>query len=131
MDKKTKAIIVDMVLGAAVAAGVIRLNWAVDGTLWQKLSDGFFVAAVLLLGMGGIRWVNNTGSFDAMGYSIKTTVQTFLPMLQVGRLADHEEDFLSYKERKAESRKDASDLLMVGAFYLVLSVAALVLYYIA
>lgn len=129
MDKRKKAIIVDGILGAAVAASVISMNWDLETGIWQKLCDGFFVAAVLLLGIGGIRWVNNTGSFDAMGYSIKTTVQTFLPMLQMGHLGERE-DFLSYKERKAEERKDPSDLLIVGAVYLALSLVALALYYI-
>ncbi len=129
MDKKRKAVIVNLILGACIAAGIVSLKWAAQGSIWHKLCDGFFVAAVVMLGVGGIRWVNNKGSFDAMGYGMKTTLQTFLPMLQVGRLADREEDFLAYKERKAQSRKDASDLLIAGAVYLALAVATLVLYY--
>ncbi len=126
MSDRLKKVIADLIIGVAIVALVFSLNQGQDMTLWHKLHNGCFVAGVLLMGMGGIRAIGNTGSFDAMGYSMKITLHTFLPLLGTG---EREEDFLTYKERKAESRKSAADLLIAGGIYLGLSLIALALYY--
>lgn len=127
MTKFKKAFLLDVILGAVVALGVISLQWSADRPVWHKLCDGFFVAAVLLLATGGLRAVSKTGFFDAMGYALKTGIQNFLPMSGTNPLRA-EEDLFTYKQRKAKSRKSAADLLLAGAVYLILSLIALALY---
>ncbi len=128
MSTRKKSFLANLIVGALIAVGVISLKWNPEKNLWHQLCDGFFLAAAMLLGSGGLRGIAKTGSFDAMGYGLKSAVQTFLPMLgsSTGRM---EEDFYSYKERKAEERKPFVDMLLAGGVYLALSLMCLALYY--
>ncbi len=129
MSRKKKMVLINLALGAAIVALVAQLSQGYITNLWHRLHNGCFVATAMLLGSGGIRAVGNTGSFDALGYSMKTTLHTFMPMLKENGPNSKEEDFLTYKERKSENRKSAADLLIAGGVYFVLSLITLALYY--
>lgn len=110
--------------GAVLAAAVCILN-VNRGYGWSRsVCDGFFVAAVMLLGMGSIRAVSNRGAFDTAGYGLHMAVELVCPIL---RRAE-KEDIHQYRERKESERKSPAGLLLAGAIYLVLSLAALAVY---
>ena len=129
MSEKLKGFIIYLVLGLLIAAVVVSLNWESEFPLTQRLSDGFFVAAVLLLGMGGLKSVRNRGFFDMAAYGISAALHTAMPFLKMNSpLDEREEDFVAYKERKKEERKSAREILWAGAVYLILAAIMLVIY---
>lgn len=130
MSDKNKALLSDTILGGLISVLVLSLRWSRETGIWAQLCDAFFVATVVLLGVGGLRFVRNKGAFDVMSYSMMITIHNFLPMTRPS--ADRnarEEDFLDYKARKEEGRKSARSLLISGCFYLALTLICLVVYY--
>lgn len=126
--EKYRRFFINLAVGAAIAVSVIVLNQEQDYGLAQRLSDGFFVAAVILLGFGGLAFVKNKGAFDMMTYSVITTFHIHYPGSEIG---SQREDFASYQERKSKKRKSPAGILMAGLIYLVLAAILLVVYFLA
>ena len=110
--------------GAIIAAAVFFMNQGRGYPTIQCLCDGCFVAAVFLLGIGGIRAAGNQGTFDVMGFGLRTVVNTALPVLNWEK-----ETMEQYRERKARERKTPAGLLQAGAVYLILSLVTYFFYY--
>lgn len=125
MNEKFKSFLGDLALGALVAAAVTWLNVTRGYSFLHCLCDGFFVSAVLLLGLGGLRGVRNKGAFDIAGYGLNTAVRIAFPFLH----GKEDADVYEYSQRKAEKRKGAGGLLAAGTVYLVLSIIVLAMYY--
>lgn len=128
MKEKQRDFLIYMAVGAVIAAAVFALNMSRDYEVTRCVCDGLFVAAAMLLGIGGIRGVRNRGAFDVTGYGIKTALETALPILRRGNGKETMDD---YRQRKAAERKSARGILLAGAVYLVLSLAALAVYSLA
>ena len=124
MSERIKNLIIFLVLGLVIAAIVVAVNWKLEQPVAQRLCDGTFVSSVLLLGMGGLKYVRNQGFFDVASYGISYTIHTVIPSM--GPMQD--EDLFSYKERKKEGRKPARDMILAGCAYLVLSGILFVIY---
>ena len=56
MSDNRKSFLADLILGALIFLGVFMLNREQGFTVTRQLCDGAFVAAVILLGSGGIRF---------------------------------------------------------------------------
>lgn len=125
MSERKKRFLINLAIGGIIAAVVFITEVARGRTLMISLCNCLFVAAVLLLGIGGIKGVRNKGAFDVMGFGIKSTVETFIPMLR----KNEKETFWDYHERKDSLRKPAGGLLLAGAVYLALSLIALIIYH--
>ncbi len=127
MDEKRKGILIYLGIGSVIAIAVIVLNWQKAYAWTHLLCDGFFVAAVALLGFGGLKFTRNQGVFDMLTYSVSTTFQLHYPFTKMNSpLEERPETFIDYKERKRAKRKPASELLWSGLVYLVLAVIMLV-----
>lgn len=125
MKEKQRTFLLNLLTGFVIAAAVFALNMSREYGAARSVCDGFFVAAVLLLGIGGIRGVRNKGAFDVTGYGIKTALETALPIL---RHDGKKETMDEYRQRKASERKGARSLLLAGAVYFVLSLIAYLVY---
>lgn len=117
-------LLASLVLGAAVAAAVCALNVSRDYGWARSVCDGAFVAAVLLLGMGGLKLARNKGTFDVAGYGLKYVIELALPILRHGE----KEDLYQYRERKAQERKSSTGMLLAGGVFLIAAFAALGVY---
>lgn len=126
MKDRTREFLICLAVGAAVAAGVFCLNLNRDYGVLRCLCDGFFVAAALLLGIGGLRAARNQGTFDVAGFGLRSVIGMALPVLHWEK-----ETMEQYRERKAAERKSSVSLLLAGAVYLVLSLIALAVYELA
>ena len=94
-----KAFLICLALGAVLTAAVCALNVSRDYGWSRSICDGFFVAAVMLLGSGAIRAVNNRGAFDVAGYGLRTVINLTIPALR----REEKEDIYQYRERKKAS----------------------------
>lgn len=127
MDEKRKGILIHIGIGMVVSIAVIVLNWQKEYAWTHLLCDGFFVAAVVLLGFGGLKFVRNEGVFDMLTYSVSTIFQIHYPFTKMNSpLQERPETFIDYKERKRAKRKPAAELLWSGLLYLVLAAVMLV-----
>lgn len=92
----------------------------------RYLSDGCFVAAVLLVGVGGLGCISCTGFFDIFSYAMKSLLTLFTPL----RRPRDQISFYDYKLLRAEKRGASPRfILAVGAFFLGLSALLLWAYY--
>lgn len=129
MSDSSKSFLANVVTGLVVAIFVFALGMSREHSILRGLCDGFFVASVLLLGFGGIKYVRNKGAFDVAGYGLKSALHMNLPWLKSNSPLEHrDEEFQDYRERKEKSRKSAAPELKAGAIYLALSLISLVIY---
>lgn len=90
----------------------------------MALSDGCFVAGVLLAGISGLSWVSSRGGYDIFGFGISTLKSHF----------NHSKDFRAesfydYKVRKDKERKAwLIEALVVGAVFIALAIVFLIVY---
>lgn len=132
MSEKRKNILFSIFTGAVIAVAVSILGWTRGHSVPHMLCDGCFVAAVILLGMGGLKFARNQGMFDIMTYSLKAAFHMHFPFSKMNSpLEEREEEFADYKERKRAKRKSPADLLWAGLLYLVAAVVFFVIYLLA
>lgn len=124
MKLRLVKLLTQYIAGAVVTVLVMALNLSRGYGILKSLCDGFFVPAVILLGVGGIIFVRNRGSFDLAGYGISSVFFTAFPGL---RHREKEEPF-EYIERKRSERKPAPEFLITGGTFLLLTVVFLVIY---
>ena len=127
MSDKVRELLIHLAVGAAVTAAVFALNLSREYGVLRSLCDGFFVAAVFLLGVGGIKAARNKGTFDVAGFGLRYVVDMTIPAFR----REEKEDLQQYRERKARERKSSVSLLLAGGVYLVMSVIALAVYELA
>ena len=118
----------DLLIGLAAGAAMALLVWLLEReeSVLRRLCDGSFVAAVALLGSGGLSFARNQGQFDIIGYGVSAVVHTRWSFTQSP--FQEKESFAEYKERKRKERKSPAGTLLSGCVWLVLSVVFLLLY---
>ena len=119
----------------AIAAGIVLVFVAATRGFFRgmnpsevcgTLSDCFFVAGVLLAGVAGIGWINNSGGYDMLGFGV---VYVFKRFSWNKKIDDRPESYYDYKQRKAKDRKAwEPHSLLVGIACLVLGGLFLILY---
>ena len=130
MKEGLKSYLFLLVIGVALAAAVAYSNRDMGYPITHLLSDGFFVAGVLLGGSGVIGFAGSKGTFDIMGYGMKVTVNAaFSWMIPQDSDLGKKEDFIEYRDRKASTRKDPKPLMLVGATLILLGLVFYAAYY--
>ena len=130
MKEGLKSYLFLLVIGLALAAAVAYSNRDMGYPITHLLSDGFFVAGVLLGGSGVIGFASCKGTFDMMGYGMKVTVNTvFSWMIPQDSDLGKKEDFIEYRDRKASTRKDPKPLMLVGGTLILLGLVFYAAYY--
>lgn len=124
MSERKKDFLLNLAAGGVLAVVMLIIELARGRDILTSLCNCFSVPAVFLLGIGGIKGIRNKGAFDVMGFGLKSTVETFIPMLR----KNEKETFDDYRERKEASRRSSRGLLMAGAVYLAISVVLLIVY---
>ena len=130
MNEKRKRFLVDLIFGAVIAGVVIVINAGRGHAVTRLICDGCFVAGVLLLGTGGLKFFRNEGMFDIFAYSVKSVFQIHYPFAKMHSHLEEKkpEGFAAYKERKREARKPAGDLLWAGLVYMGLAAVFFAVY---
>lgn len=127
MNKKLKSFLVSFAVGAVLCALVILINRDQGYGTLRQLCDGCFVAAVLLLGVGVLRFVANQGVFDVLGYGVQSVFHLHVPGASIGNARD-QETMQGYQARKAKKRKSPAGLLYAGLVWLAVSAVLLIVF---
>lgn len=125
MTEKRKKLLINLITGFLVAVIVIAFGWDAEKSICHQLCDGTFVAAVILLGIGGLKFARNGGTFDIVVFGIGSAVRMMFPWLLKER---KDADYAAYIARKKETRQSAKPELLAGAVYLALALIFLVIY---
>ena len=128
MKPRVKSYLVNLAVGLCFGILTFVLNSQGSDILVRRLCDSCFVPAVLLLGYGGLVFCRNQGTFDVMTYGVKSVFHTHVPGASIGHARDEKEDFLTYRDRKAASRKPPYGTLWVGLVLTALSIVLVVIY---
>ena len=128
MTARTKSILKSGIFAIAVGALVFFTNPQGSGDLFRRICDAFFAPGALLLSSAGLTWCRNRGAFDLLTYGITSVFHTHVPGASIGHARDEKEDFLTYRDRKAASRKPPYGTLWVGLVLTALSVVLVVIY---
>ena len=92
----------------------------------RYLSDGLFVAGMLLTGFGMLVWISTTGFFDMFSYAGHSLLVLFTSL----RNPKEHESFYDYKLKKEEKRGQSKPyILLVGIGYILAALVCLFLYY--
>ena len=128
MDKKGKAgngkkeWLITLFIGFVIATAVSLsrgFSFSADTELsFRSLSDGCFISAFVLMGVGILVWISTTGFFDIFGYAMHSLLVLFTSL----RNPSSHESYIDYKAQKNEKRGKAQPyILIVGLIFLVLS----------
>ena len=128
MTARTKSILKSGIFAIAVGALVFFTNPQGSEDLFRRICDAFFAPGALLLGSAGLTWCRNRGAFDLLTYGVTSVFHTHVPGASIGHARDEKEDFLTYRDRKAASRKPPFGTLWVGLVLTALSVVLVVIY---
>ena len=133
LNKKTLvSMLIQLGIAAAIAGSVALsqgFSLAAEAYLnFRYLSDGFFVAAILFVGMGGLLWISTTGFFDIFSYAFKSLFVLFSP-LKKAKEFPHYYDYKCEKDAKREGKPITHTVLVVGLICLAVSLVCLALYY--
>ncbi len=111
-------------LTVAVSRGLsssVNLAWNA-----RYLSDGFFVAGLLMTGVGALVLVASTDFFDIFTYGFKSLLVLFTPL----KKPREHMNFFDYKQERAGRRGGKQFfLLFTGLAFLLLALACLWVYY--
>ena len=117
-------------LGIAAVIGVLAFfvtkgNGSYSFT--DLLSNGFFAGGLIVLGLGGLIFCRNAGTFDTMGYGISRVGNVHWPWLRREEMRRSSETIHEYRERKAQSRTSPLPAVVAGLIFIVLAVLFLII----
>ena len=119
-----------------VHIGIILTVCGIDGVLTESMPqqevvrfvcDGFYVAGILYLCIGGLIWASKEGAFDGLGYTISNWKHSIFHNTRDWK---KKESFQEYKERVAEKKKDrkVSEAIIIGGISVVVASVLLIVY---
>ncbi len=136
MKQEKKSLLIKYLICFCVASLITVLVFWIRGFFTnnvgvnlQILSDGFFVSGILLLMYAGMMFISGEGALIGIGFVLRSVAQIFIPM---GR--KNHEFYGQYRERKLAERKAKRQegehcILVVGLFFLVISIIFTVIWY--
>lgn len=99
-------------------------------SLSHRACDAFFIAFVLIGGLGALLFISNQGVFDIIGFSLRKVFVTHWGSKKT-REESRKETFSDYKEKRRNNSKSSLPPLLAGCFFFVLSVIMLIFFYIS
>lgn len=127
--KKYVKYLITAAIGLAIAFLIICLKgtFTKDNAkdVMHILTDAFFVAGVLISGYGILVIASNGGTFDMFAYGFISIFQFFKKDYKKRKY----KDFYEYRKTKQASPRPFFYLVIVGLFYIAISMIFLILYY--
>lgn len=119
--------LVSTLIGLVIAVGYMGVNDVFSGTLIKAdvarcVSDGFFIAGVLLTGIGILVFCARNGTFDMLAYGVKIAIRTIFK-------AGGAESFYDYKQRLGQTVTPCAFLIVPGVIMLFISAVGVGAFY--
>lgn len=123
---KTLILILTGLVAAVVIAAMRGLFSAQDTeTALKALCDSFTVPAVVFICAGLLIFCANGGTFDMIGYGVKT----LFSVLQTNeKMKQNKESFADYRARKRENDQPFGYLLLIGLGFFLVSIILVIVY---
>ena len=127
MSDSLKKFLINTGIGLVIAIllsillGLFRAETAVDRM--RILCDGFFVAAMGLLCVGGFQWTSNGGVMDGLGFAAKTGIARMRRDFETVKLS-----FGDYQQAQRAKARSPKHLLLAGLVHLVIAVVLYAVY---
>lgn len=115
--------------GGALSAVILVLHgYFLAETLAERyriLCDAFTIPGVLIIMVGLLIVISNTGTLDGLSYAVKGIGRQFIPFLRL-----QNETFYDYVNRKKEKRKhhECLFLFVTGAIFMTAAIIFLILF---
>ena len=104
--------------------GIFRAQSAQE--VFGDLSDGFFIAGLVLGSVGALYCIASTGFFDIFSFGGHTFLAHFVPRMNT----EENRKYYNFKAARAEKRKPPLRItLFVGLAFVALSAVSLAFYY--
>ncbi len=117
---------VAVVISVALAFGS-GLNFSDEAYLaWHHLCDGFFVVAVMYVGIGSLMWISSTGFFDIFGYAVRFILNRFTPSRRDEKFTYY--DYKCEQNDKRDGKPMTHTVLITGLLVLAISFICLAMY---
>ena len=112
-----KAHIIAAIISLIIGAGIFLLFYLRNKTMIGAM-NGVTLAGVILISIGGLSFVARQGFFDFASYGFKQ-----LGSMIFGRVPNAYHDYPSYRDYKAEGRKNSSHfyitILIIGGLFII------------
>ena len=119
--KYRKTYIVTFIVSIVFGIGVFCLYFFLNGYYVLTALNGVSIAAVALVGMAGLAWVNSQGAFDTLAYGFKQMFTSFF-----SRKPNKYNDMYSYKQAKIEKRESSPKSFIAMLFAAIIFVVAII-----
>lgn len=122
-----RKLLIDVAVGLGIALTVASLQglWTAQDSAdtLRCVCDGLFVAGALLMAAGGLQWTYNGGAFDGLTFAFKTGLARIRRDFETSHMR-----FADYQQQREEKASTPKYLLLSGACYFALAVAAFAVY---
>ena len=125
--KYRKSYIFTFVISLLIGTGIFCLYFFLNVQNVLNALNGVSIAAVSLLGMGGLMWVHSQGAFDTLAYGFKQMFTSFF-----SKTPNKYNDMYSYKQAKIEKRESSPKIyfaMLFAAIIFGLAIIALEIVY--
>ena len=133
MNQQLKKRLIQYSTAAAIGLAIALLIMNAEGFFvlagnnaetYSILSDACFVPAAVLISVGALVWVANTGLFDSVSYALTVAAHAIIPFMK-----NKPKSYYDYKsEREGKSGKTPMFILYTGAAFLLLAIIFLGVY---
>ncbi|MBO7326892.1 MAG: DUF3899 domain-containing protein [Clostridia bacterium] len=122
-----------------VHIGIILTVCGIDGVFTESMAqqevvrfvcDGFYVAGILYLCIGGLIWASKEGAFDGLGYTVSNWKHSIFHNTRDWK---KKETFQEYKERVSEKKKGrrVNEAIIIGGVSILIASVLLIVYHCA
>lgn len=127
--KRVLPYLITTLVGAAIVVTIILAQriWTAESTteLMRRLSDAFFVAGVVIGGVGLLVFASNGGVFYMLSFGFIRLFDLFKRNINDRKY----KDFYEYKESKKDKKRGFGFMLVVGLVFIAIAGAFLAAYY--
>lgn len=127
--KYRKTYIFTFVISFLVGIAVFCLYFFLNGYFVISALNGVSIAAVVLVALGGLMWVQSQGAFDTISYGFRQMFSSFF-----SKTPNKYNDMYSYKQAKIEKRDSSPKtffaILFAAAVFALAIIALEIVYHI-
>lgn len=127
MNRTLRRYLITLAIGLAMAS----IIWVRDGLfstrntqqILKSVSNGSFLAGTLLVGVGLMVFISNSGFFDAFRYTALSIFRSFTAKGEANK-----EEMADYKARRRERKGQMAHLIIVGLVFMAVALVAALLF---